>query len=501
MDQDKVFRPQQKLDPDLQKEIDESLGDMNLEDLVDAEQGKAPRRAKADDKLIRGTVVSIQADDIFVDVGGRSEGLLPATQYSEDEELPAEGDTVEVTIEGFDRDGMLRLSRKGAIEQAAWDTLEKGQIVEGRVTGMNKGGLEMQINNIRAFMPVSQIDLIHVEELDGYLNEKLQCEVVEVDRREKNLVVSRRALLKHQAAEQAQTTWKEIHEGKVVQGKVRTIMPYGAFVDIGGVDGLLHVKDMAHGHVDKPEDIVQPGQTIEVRVLSIDRDNEKIGLGLKQTQPDPWEGAEGKWPADSIVTGRIVKLMDFGAFCEVEAGVEGLIPISEFSHKHIGHPKEIVSAGDVVKVHVMRVEPDRKRLTLSMKRAEADPWEGASVRWPTDEWVEGTITRMTDFGAFVELSAGVEGLIHISQLSESRVPSVASVVSQGQTVKARVLEVDEQRRRISLSLRKDTPTSEPTEGTMADLEKIQQKDSKKKNLKGGLDAGQIETPFGELRLG
>ncbi|MBN1556034.1 MAG: S1 RNA-binding domain-containing protein [Phycisphaerae bacterium] len=508
MDRENLFRPESKLDDDVQRELDAALGDRSLQDIIDAEDGvaKATASKRPGSGVRKGKVVAIHGDDIFVDVGGRSEGLLPATQFSEDEPIPNEGDEVEVVIEGYD-DGVLRLSREGAVQAATWDTLEKGQVVEARVTGHNKGGLEVAFGGIKAFMPISQIDLARVDDLAPYVGEKFPCVVTDIDYSQQNVIVSRKDYLKREAAKQAETLWETIHEGKIVAGRVRSIMPYGAFVDLGGTDGLLHIKDMAHGHVEKPEDIVHVGQELEVRVLNFDRDKKKIGLGLKQTQADPWEGAEGKWPVGTSVSGRITRLADFGAFIEIEPGVEGLIPISEMSFRRIGHPKEVVKAGDVVRVQVLNVDSQAKRIGLSLKQAGDDPWQGASVRWSPGSVVEGTVVRITDFGAFIDLAPGVEGLVHISELDHKHVASVKAVLSEGQAVQVKVLEVDEERRRIGLSLKqaKEAPAGmvAPAEGTLADLHAVQAQSRKKrkKTLKGGLDAGGTQTPFGELKMG
>lgn len=502
MDKENFFRPQSKLDDDIQRELDAAMGDMNFQDIIDAEDDTSSSSPKGSSGLRKGTVVSIQGDDIFVDVGGRSEGLLPATQFPEDEPLPNEGDIIEVLIEGYD-DGILRLNREGAIRAATWDTLEKGQIVEARVTGHNKGGLEVTFSGIDGFMPISQIDTVRVEDLAPYMGEKFACVVTSIDFSKQNVIVSRRELLKREAEKEAEKLWETIHEGKVVSGRVRSIMPYGAFVDIGGTDGLLHIKDMAYGRVEKPEDIVQVGQELELHILSFDRESKKIGLGLKQIQANPWDGAEGKWPVGSVMTGRITRLADFGAFIEIEPGVEGLVPISEMSFRHIGHAKEVVQVGDVVRVRVLNVDSQTQRLGVSLKQAGDDPWVGASVRWPSESLVEGTVTRLTDFGAFVELTPGVEGLVHISELDSKRVASVQAVVSEGQTVQAKVLDVDEERRRISLSIKQVSAPSSPAEGTQADLQAVQNRLDKKRKTprKGGLDAGSAQTPFGELKLG
>lgn len=472
----------------LRDEMDSALGDLELESLLDID---LPQRQPETSGVKRGTVVAVHGEDIFVDMGGKSQGIIAAEQFADDG-LPSEGDTVEVTIEGYNKDeGLLMLSRKGAIQAATWEKLDEGQIVEARVTGHNKGGLELDINGIKGFMPVSHIELFHVEDLHPYLNQKLKCMVSEVRRSEKTVVASRREMLRQEEAEARQRAFETLSEGDVVKGSVKTIMPYGAFVDIGGVDGLLHISDMSHSRIDNPEDVVKVGQTLELKVLKIDQDSRKIGLGLKQVLRDPWEDAEHKWPVDSMVTGRVTKLMDFGAFVELEPGVEGLVPISEMSfERRIKHPSEVVREGDMVQVRVLDMDLQRKRMSLSIKRTADDPWQGASVRWAPGSSVEGKVTRLADFGAFVELTPGVEGLVHISEMSNERVRSPGDVVKEGQSVKVNVIEVDEEKRRISLTM-KETP--EVTDW-QAELEAAKQDDSKpkkkrKKPLKGGLDWG------------
>ena len=260
-------------------------------------------------------------------------------------------------------------------------------------------------------------------------------------------------------------------------------MPYGAFVDIGGVDGLLHVSDMSHGHVDKPGDVVSPGDKIRVKVLKIDRDKDRIGLGLKQTLTDPWQNAPAKYPAEQIITGRVTRLADFGAFVEIEPGIEGLIPISEMSwSRRVGHPKEVLSAGETVKVFVMNVDPQRKRMSLSLKRAEEDPWMGAAIRFAEGSKVSGRVSRVTDFGAFVELGKGIEGMVHISELAEGYVASVGQVVSEGQNVEAKVLSVDESKRRIALSIKALTA---PSSSGTADRETIKKYTRNEETDSGG----------------
>jgi len=472
------------LDAILERELDEALSSLEGGSFLTADSLPASPSAPG---VKRGRVIAIHRDDIFVDMGGKSQGVLSAEQF-DDVPLPNVGDVIEVTIEGYDRnDGLLLLSRKGAVTASTWERIEEGQIVEGRVTGHNKGGLELDINGIRAFMPISHIELVRVEDLAPYVNRRLKCQVIDVDEAERNVVVSRRAVLELEAAEARERAFASLVEGKIVTGVVKSVMPYGAFVDIGGVDGLLHVKDMAHGRTEDPTKVVKEGQKIEVMILKVDPDSRRISLGLKQVMPDPWADAESKWPADTLVTGRVTRLMDFGAFLELEPGVEGLIPIGEMTYeRRIRHPSEIVKEGDVVKVRVISLDPARKRISLSLKRVGDDPWVGASARWPKDSVVQGLVKRIVEFGAFVELTAGVEGLIHISELSDTPVRRITEVVKEGQTVQARVLEVDEERRRISLSLKQLRDMPDYTGAETGPAEPAPPR-KRKKPLKGGLD--------------
>jgi small subunit ribosomal protein S1 len=457
------FRPPSPgMDPELQRELDEALGDMSLEDLIEQEEkGRtaAPSatpgaRAEKGAGVRRGRVVSIQGDDIFVDMGGKSQGVLPMLQF-EGSEAPSVGDMIEVTIEGYNpAEGLLNLSRQGAITAAAWDTLSEGQVVEARVTDQNKGGLEVTINGIRGFMPISQVEMFRVEDLKEYVNQKLRCQVTEVDREEHNVIVSRRALLELEVAEARDKAWETLAEGQVLEGHVRNVMPYGAFVDVGGIDGLLHVSDMSWSRVNDPNTVVKPGEKIQVKVLKIDREARKVSLGLKQCMPDPWTGAAGRWPPGATIEGKVTRLADFGAFVELAPGVEGLVPLGEMSFaRRVNKADEIVQLGQMIRVKVLTVEEDRKRVSLSIKRAGDDPWTGAAIRWPAGNIVDGKVTRTADFGAFIELTPGVEGLVHISELSRDRVRSVADAVQVGQAVSVKVLDVQEDARRISLSIK------------------------------------------------
>lgn len=457
LDSDNEFRSQGDLiDDSLQQELDDALGGKSIDELMNEElaAGSQPEKT-ADPSICKGTVASIEGDEILVELDEKSQGILQANQFEGD--LPNVGDQIEFTKDRFDkREGMWILNRQGAIIAASWDSLQAGQNVEALVTGQNKGGLEVTVNKIKAFMPISQVERFGgVEDLEQYLNQKLQCQVMEVDRANNKVVLSRKQYLNQLAAAARDELLQNIEQGQTVTGTVKSIMPYGAFVDIGGVDGLLHVREMSHSRVDKPEDVVKVGQEVKVVVINVDKENNKIGLSLKQATPDPWSDVENRFPVNQQVTGHITKLMDFGAFVQLTEGVEGLIPMSEFRYgKRIAHPSEVVTEGQVVKVTILNVDAAKKRISLSLKRTGEDPWLGAQNRWAVDSIVEGKVSRIADFGAFIELTEGVEGLIHISELSEQRVKTVGDVVRDGEMVKAKVLEVDEERKRISLSIKK-----------------------------------------------
>lgn len=500
------YRPADNLDPDLQRELDEALGDMSLEQIIASEQvgdkdakGNAPRGTGKG--VRKGHVVAVQGENIFVDMGGKSQGVLSASQFDENTPYPNVGDVIEVTIEGYNNaEGLLVLSRQGAVMAAAWETLDEGQIVDARVTGHNKGGLECVIGGIQAFMPISQIELYRVEDISPYVGQKFRCQVIEVDPEDRRVIISRRAILELEAAQEKEKAWETIAEGQEVDGIVRNIMPYGAFVTIGpNMDGLLHVGDMAYTRVEDPKTIVAEGQKVRLKVLKVDRETRKISLGLKQCMPDPWTSVAVKYLVNDVVTGKITRLADFGAFVELEAGVEGLVPVSEITfERRINHPQDVLSANQMIRVRVMSVDAEKKRISLSLKRVGDDPWTGASARWPADSVVTGVVKRIAEFGAFVELTPGVEGLVHISELSTTHVKRVQDVVKEGQSVQAKVISVDEDARRISLSVKQaqsmmftasaaEIASASAGTVTVASAEPAATAKKRKKPLKGGLE--------------
>jgi small subunit ribosomal protein S1 len=366
--------PTRNLDSDLERELEEAMGGLS-EQQIYAEperrtQAPAPGTATA---RKRGKVIAVRGGDIFVQIpGSRSEGLVSAMQFPEGK--PEVGAEVEIEIEGYDpANGLLILTRKGAALDADWGNLAPGMIVEARVIETNKGGLTVSVNNIRGFMPISQIDLYRVEKADDYVNQKLRCMVTQADPTSRNLVVSRKALLEQEREEQKQKLWQELAEGQVREGVVRSVQPYGAFVDLGGVDGLLHVSQMSWQRVNNPADIVQPGQRVRVVVLKLDHEARKVGLGLKQMTASPWDDVEQKYHTGAVVNGKVVKLADFGAFVELEPGIEGLIPISEMATRRVYRVADVVKLEQEVRVQVLNVDREKRRISLSLKALEKRP--------------------------------------------------------------------------------------------------------------------------------
>jgi len=367
------------LDDEIAGELEAALSGISEQELLGADSSKQARAqaaaAPAEAGRKQGRVISVHGKDVFIDVpGGRSQGVLPVEQFPDGP--PAKGTLVEFSIEGYDQaNGLLILTRRGAAVVADWSSIADGMVVEARVTATNKGGLEVDVNGIRGFMPVSQIDLYRVENPEQFVNQRLLCMVTDVNQAERNLVVSRRALLEKEREENRERLWQELAEGQVREGVVRSVREFGAFVDLGGVDGLVHVSEMSWSRVQDPTQILQPGQTVKVAVLKVDREKRKLSLGLKQLQPSPWDNIEQKYPLSHVVKARITKLMEFGAFAELEPGVEGLIPISELSPQRVRRVADIVQPGQEVQVLVLRVDPEQHKIALSLKAALAEEKE------------------------------------------------------------------------------------------------------------------------------
>jgi small subunit ribosomal protein S1 len=375
------------LDADIEKEVEEAMGGLSEKELYAEPAAASPAptdQPAGDDKRKKGRVLAIRAGDVFVDVpGGRSQGVLPASQFPDGP--PTVGTEVEFHIEGYDAEnGLLLLARQGAAQTADWSSVAVGMIVEARVTSTNKGGLAVDVNGIRGFMPISQIDLYRVEDTEQFVNQRLRCLVIEVKPSERNLVVSRRALLEKEREENREKLWQELAEGQVREGVVRSIRDFGAFVDLGGADGLLHISEMSWTRIKDPSSVVHPGQNVKVIVLKVDRERRKVSLGLKQLTSSPWEDIEAKYSTNSVVQGRVTRLADFGAFVELEPGVEGLIHISELAPQRVRRVAEVVQPEQEVQVMVLNLDPTQRRISLSLKAALSAETE-AEDQEPTEE--------------------------------------------------------------------------------------------------------------------
>jgi small subunit ribosomal protein S1 len=458
-----ITAPSMVDDAELEREIAEALGDQSLVDLYQLEEEKKqikPQETSAEDKeksaqgVTKGKVVGISGDDIFIDLGGKSQGMLSREEIGEDEKLEV-GMTMQVCIVGYDqKDGLIIVSRKTAQQQLLRRDLKIGSMVEARVVGSNKGGLEMDLRGLKAFMPASQIDIERTEDFDSLMGERYICEVIEVERGDRNLVLSRRKVLLIERKEREKLLWAELEKGQSRHGVVRSLMDFGAFVDLGGVDGLLHVSEMSWARVKHPKEILQVGQEIDVVVIEADKKKRRVSLSLKLAGGDPWSTAEHKYPVGSRHQAQVMNLQDFGAFAQLEPGLEGLIPVSEMSWVgRVRHPKDVVQAGTMVEVEILSLDSTKRRIALSMKQVQENPWQTAAQNYAVDGIYKGKVARLTDFGAFVTLEEGVDGLIHISEMAEGRVNRAGDVVKMGEEVTVRVINVDGENQRISLSLK------------------------------------------------
>ena len=417
-------------------------------------------------KVLQGRVLSVSDKEVIVDIGRKIEGLVPADQFPQADGKPAVavGDSIEVM---FDRsgpavEGYILLSFEKAHRLHIWEDLEKaaadGTPVVGKVLHKVKGGLAVDIG-IEAFLPSSQIELRPHHDLDSYAGQELSVRVLKVNRRRGNAVVSHRVLVEGEQLARKSEVLADLEEGAEVTGVVKNLTDYGAFLDLGGVDGLLHVSDLSYGNITHPSAVIQVGDALTVKVLKFDREKERISLGLKQMRPDPWLDIAERYPAGNRVIGRVVSVTDYGAFIELEQGVEGLIHISEMTwSRRMKHPSKVVKAGDEVEAVILEVKPVERRVSLGIKQLEPDPWTTVSERYSIGSVVEGRVRKLTDFGAFIEIEEGVDGLVHVSDLSwTTHVKHVSELVKKGQMVQAVILNIDAQNRRLSLGVKQLQP--------------------------------------------
>ncbi|HEX8711343.1 MAG TPA: S1 RNA-binding domain-containing protein [Terracidiphilus sp.] len=424
--------------------------------------------AKQGTKQLEGTVVSITPDQVFLDIGYKIEGVLPRSAFPNNAEAVKRGDTVPVSITGRNEEGYYQLSRFRVAQPRDWSALENAfaqkLAVAGTVTAAVKGGLSVDVG-VRAFMPLSRSGARDAAEVEALIGQQITCRITKLDVADENVVVDRRVVLEEQARSELEARRAALDEGATVTGTVRSLMPYGAFVNIGGVDGLLHISDMAHTRVAKPEDVVSVGQQIQVRILKIDPGTGKISLGLKQLQPEPWQSVPERFQQGQRIAGTVTRVTDFGAFVELEPGVEGMIHISEMSWaKKVRHPSDLLKPGDRVDAVILSIKPPTQseagRIALGLKQTLADPWAEAPRKFPVGSQVEGPVTKIMNFGAFVEVAEGVEGLVHISEIvPDRRLNHPGDVLRAGQRVKAMVLGIDPEKRQMKLSIKQLIPTS------------------------------------------
>jgi small subunit ribosomal protein S1 len=414
-------------------------------------------------EIVRGRIVQIERDAVLVDVGYKSEGIIDLEEFPDHGRDLQIGEEVDVLLEEKeDREGQVILSKEKANRIKVWDDISRkydnNEVIEGVVLARIKGGLTVDVG-LKAFLPGSQIDLRPVRNLDRLIGEKLQMRIIKLNKRRGNIVLSRRVLLEEDRQRAKEKTLASLAESQIVEGVVKNITEYGAFIDLGGIDGLLHITDMSWGRVGHPSELFAIGDKIKVMVLKFDQEHERVSLGLKQLTPDPWTNVAAKYPEGSRVTGKVVSITDYGAFVELEEGIEGLVHISQMSWaRRTRHPSKIVNIGDMIDAVVLSVDTDRKRISLGMKQIEPNPWTTVDERYPVGSEVEGKVRNLTDFGAFIALEEGIDGLIHISDMSWSqRVKHPSDILKKGQKVKAVVLNVDKENERLSLGLKQMEP--------------------------------------------
>ena len=445
---------------DWEAEFNAAMGDHNAEELF------APKGAHGVNQIVTGTILRVDSEFVLVDVGYKSEGIIAVNEWEEDDDDPAPGQTVDVLIEdvegvhgpneGFE--GMIVLSKRKAKRIREWEnvmsTVAEGDIVTGVANRKIKGGLLVDIG-VNVFLPASQVDIRRPMDIGEYIGKTIQCKVLKIDEARRNIVVSRRALIEDERQEKKTQLMADLEVGQLRKGVVKNIADFGAFVDLGGLDGLLHITDMSWGRIGHPSEMVSIDQELEVQILGIDYEKEKIALGIKQKSASPWESAAEKYAVSSTVKGTVVNVMSYGAFVKLEDGIEGLVHISEMSWtRRINHPNELVSIGDEIEVVVLGINEDKQEISLGMKQTQTNPWDKVADTYPPESTVQGRVRNLTNYGAFIEIEEGIDGLLHISDMSWTRkISHPSELLEKSQDLECKVLSVDQERRRIALGLK------------------------------------------------
>src|ERR1043165_4014107 len=431
------------------------------------DQYEQEQAAFQEGSVVRGTVVGVNDRAVVIDFGFKSEGAVPLEEFMEGGELTVKrGDEVEVLIKSMEsQEGVPILSRADAVRMRAWDELEKayrdGTPVRGKIAERVKGGLRVDVDGVAAFLPGSQVDVRPIRHLAPLRNQEIEAKGIKLNRKRSNVVLSRKAILEQENEGKKSETLNNLEEGIIVEGQIKNLTDYGAFVDLGGIDGLLHVTDMSWGRLQNPAEMFRVGENVQVKVLKFDKERERVSLGYKQLQPDPWESVSERFPTGQRMQGKIASVTDYGAFIELEPGIEGLVHVSEMTwSKRMKHPSKLVQPGETVEVEVLGVDPKNRRISLGMKQTQPNPWESLPERFHVGDRVRGRVRNLTDFGAFVEVEDGVDGLVHVSDISwNKRIKHPGEVLKKGQEIEAVITNIDVDNRRLSLSIKDTEPSA------------------------------------------
>jgi small subunit ribosomal protein S1 len=446
---------------ELQQELGQAFGTENLDDLT--QLYNQPGQNFEVGQIVAGRITKVIGDDVFVDIGFKSEGVIPKKEWDDDPRGPQPGENIEVLLEAVEQEGdVITVSKRKAQRIRGWERVirecKEGDVVRGTVTRKIKGGLLVDIG-VNVFLPASQVDVRRPNDIGEYIGQTIECLILKIDESRRNIVVSRRQLIEQEREQLKRKLLAEIEVGQRRKGVVKNIAEFGAFVDLGGIDGLLHITDMSWGRIGHPSELVKIDDEIEVVILTVDRDKEKIALGLKQKQPSPWDNVEQKYPVGAQVRGEVVNVMSYGVFVKLEEGIEGLVHISEMSWtRRVNHPNEMVSVGDHIDVVVLGINKEAHEISLGMKQTQPNPWDDVAGKYPPGTVVKGIVRNLTNYGAFIEIEEGVDGLLHVSDMSWVRkVNHPNELLQKGQEVECQVISVDQSRKRIALGMKQMRP--------------------------------------------
>lgn len=454
---------------ELSADASDADGEFSAEDFgkILAEHEQSHRSEISEGEVVKGRVVKISDQNVIIDVGFKSEGIVAINEFKDGEQITINpGDEVDVYVKQLENsEGYVELSRADAVRMQSWEQIElaykQGTNIIARVTDRIKGGLRVDVGGIQAFLPGSQVDVRPVRNLDSFRNKEIEVRVLKVNKKRGNIVLSRKIVLEETINGKKSETLKNLEEGIIVEGQVKNITEYGAFIDLGGLDGLLHITDMSWGRIQNPNEIFKVGENIQVKVLKFDRDKERVSLGYKQLIPDPWATTVERFPIGSRVKGKVVSITDYGAFIEIEPGVEGLVHVSEMTwSKRVKHPSKLLSVGQEVEAQVLEVDSNNRRISLGIKQIEPNPWETLPDRYGVGARVKGRVRNLTDFGAFIEIEDGIDGLVHVSDISwTKRIKHPSEALKKNQEVEAVITAIDVDNRRLSLSIKDLEPNA------------------------------------------